>query len=57
MLQVFHLNVAEQIKMLYMLQWLYTYVSSVCSECFICFSRRMFASIFIWMLHMFLQMF
>jgi predicted DsbA family dithiol-disulfide isomerase len=22
-----------------MLQWLYTYVSSVCSDCFICFRR------------------
>jgi hypothetical protein len=28
-----------------MLQWLYTYVSSVCSKCFILFSRRMFASV------------
>ena len=36
-----------------MLQWLYTYVASVCSKCFIYFFRRMFASVFIWMLHVF----
>ena len=27
--------------MLHMLQWLYTYVVSFCSQCFICFYRRM----------------
>ena len=50
-----------------MLQWLYTYVASVCSECFICFSNVCYKSVyldvvyvshkrckcFMWMLHMF----
>jgi hypothetical protein len=27
--------------MLHMLQWLYTYISSVCSKCFICFRRML----------------
>jgi hypothetical protein len=27
--------------MLHILQWLYTYVSSVCSDCFICFRRTL----------------
>jgi hypothetical protein len=27
--------------MLHMLQWLYMYVTSICSKCFICFFRRM----------------
>ena len=31
--------------MLHMLQWLYTYISSVCSKCFISFSRHIFASV------------
>jgi hypothetical protein len=31
--------------MLHMLQWLYTYVSSVCSKYFILFFRRMFANV------------
>jgi len=35
-----------------MLQWLYTYVASVYSKCFICFSNYV-TSEFIWMLHMF----
>lgn len=53
---------------LHMLQWLYTYVASVCFKCFICFFRsvlqmflfeccicitHMFANVFIRMLHMF----
>jgi hypothetical protein len=36
-----------------MLQWLYTYVASVCSKCFICFFPTYVASVFILMLHMF----
>jgi hypothetical protein len=35
-----------------MLQWLYTYVASVCSKCFICFSNVCYKCI-IWMLHIF----
>jgi hypothetical protein len=38
--------------MMHMLQWLYTYVSSVCSKCFICF-LDVRGKCFIWMLHMF----
>ena len=36
--------------MLYMLQWLYTYVASV--EMFHLFFQTYVASVFIWMLHM-----
>jgi hypothetical protein len=50
-----------------MLQWLHTYVAIVCSQCFICFFRRLMLvclsgyciyfthmlQVFIWMLHMF----
>jgi hypothetical protein len=39
MLQVFCISVTKYIGMLHMLQWLYMYVSSVCSKCFII--RRM----------------
>jgi hypothetical protein len=39
--------------MLHMLQWLYTYVASFCSQCFICFLKTYVAIVFIWMLHMF----
>ena len=35
--------------MLHILQWLYTYVASFCSQYFICFFRRM-CKVFIWML-------
>jgi hypothetical protein len=38
--------------MLHMLQLLYTYVVSFCSQCFICFFICML-QVFIWMLHMF----
>ena len=36
-----------------MLQWLYAYVASVCSKCFIYFFQTYVASVFIWMLHIF----
>jgi hypothetical protein len=36
-----------------MLQWLYTYVAKVCSQCFICVFGRIVASVFIYMLHTF----
>jgi hypothetical protein len=51
MLQVFYMDVAKkkQIWMLHILQWLYTYVASVYSKCFIYFRR---CKCFIWMLHM-----
>jgi hypothetical protein len=39
--------------MLYMLQWLYTYVASFHSQCFICVFRTRVAIMFVWMLHMF----
>jgi hypothetical protein len=32
--------------MLHMLQWLYTYVAEVCSQCFICVFRRIVVSVF-----------
>jgi hypothetical protein len=38
--------------MLHLLQWLYTYVVSYCSQCFICFHTYV-ASVCIYMLHMF----
>ena len=38
-----------------MLQWLYTYIANVCSQCFICVFGRIVASV-IWMLHMFTHM-
>jgi hypothetical protein len=34
---VFYIDVTKVDRMLHMLQWLYTYVSSVYSKCFICF--------------------
>jgi hypothetical protein len=45
MLQVYGSNVSKVcckcfIWILYMLQWLYTYVTSVYSKCFICFFKR-----------------
>jgi hypothetical protein len=54
-----------------MLQWLYTYVASFCSKCFICFSNVCYKYVylnvtyvlhicckcFIWMLHMFFNSF
>ena len=33
--------------------WLYTYVASFCSQCFICFFHTYVPSVFIWMLQMF----
>jgi hypothetical protein len=33
--------------MLHVLQWLYTYVASFCSQCFLCFSQTYIASVFI----------
>jgi hypothetical protein len=38
-----------------MLQWLYTYVASICSKCFICFQTYV-GNVFIWMLYMFTHM-
>jgi hypothetical protein len=43
----------KYIRMLHMLQWLYTCVASSCSQCFIYFFRRMLQVCFIWMFHMF----
>jgi hypothetical protein len=37
MLHIFHLDVAKVDLVLHMLQWLYTYVASVCIKCFSCF--------------------
>ena len=49
---MFHLGVAKVDQGLHMLQWLHTYVASVCSKYFICFQTYV-ASVLIWMLHMF----
>jgi hypothetical protein len=37
MLHIFYLDVAKVDLVLHMLQWLYIYISSVCSKCFSCF--------------------
>jgi hypothetical protein len=39
MLHMFHLDVVKVDLMLHMLQYLYMYVASVYSKCFICFKR------------------
>jgi hypothetical protein len=39
MLHMFYLDVAKVDLVLHMLQWLYTYVASVCFKCFSCFKR------------------
>ena len=36
-----------------MLQWLYTYITSLCSQRFICFFQMYVTSVFIWILYMF----
>jgi hypothetical protein len=41
MFHLFHLDVACLISMMHMLQWLYTYVASVCSKYFTCFRRML----------------
>jgi len=39
MLHVFHLDIVKVDRVLYMLQWLYTYVVGVCFKYFRCFKR------------------
>jgi hypothetical protein len=41
MLHMFHLDVAKVDLVLHMLQWLYTYVASVCFKCFSYFKRML----------------
>jgi hypothetical protein len=41
MLHKFHLDIAKVYLVLRMLQWIYTYVSSVCFNCFCCFKHML----------------
>jgi hypothetical protein len=53
-LQVFHIDVAKVDRdvayVLHMLQWLYTYVASVYSKCFICFLETCCKYFLFWIL-------
>jgi hypothetical protein len=53
MLELFQMNVVKVDQNIVYIAMLYTYVTEVCSKCFICVFGRIIASVFIWMLHTF----